>query len=59
MTFFIYFIIIFFDFQNKYITFLEQKMNLEIIFQLASLLLIIASGPLVIVLLSTRTGNGL
>jgi Photosystem II complex subunit Ycf12 len=34
-------------------------MNLEILFQLTSLLLVVAAGPLVIVLLSTRTGNGL
>ena len=34
-------------------------MNLEIIFQLTALLLIVAAGPLVIVLLSTRAGNGL
>jgi hypothetical protein len=32
-------------------------MNLEIVFQLASLLFIVAAGPLVIVLLSTRSGN--
>ncbi len=34
-------------------------MNLEILFQLTSLLFIVAAGPLVIVLLSTRAGNGL
>lgn len=32
-------------------------MNLEIVFQLASLLFIVAAGPLVIVLLSARSGN--
>ena len=34
-------------------------MNLEVLFQLISLALILAAGPLVIVLLSTQTGNGL
>jgi hypothetical protein len=34
-------------------------MNLEIFFQLGTLLLVVAAGPLVVVLLSTRTGNGL
>jgi hypothetical protein len=34
-------------------------MNLEIILQLTSLLFIVAAGPLVIVLLSTQTDNGL
>jgi hypothetical protein len=32
-------------------------MNLEIFFQLASILLILAAGPLVIVLLASRSGN--
>ena len=32
-------------------------MNLEIIFQLAAVLLILGAGPLVIVLLATRNGN--
>nr|WVD55996.1 Ycf12 [Tetradesmus bajacalifornicus] len=32
-------------------------MNLEIVFQLTSLVLILAAGPLVVVLLSTRGGN--
>jgi hypothetical protein len=32
-------------------------MNFEIVFQLASLLLIVAAGPLVVVLLSARGGN--
>jgi hypothetical protein len=32
-------------------------MNLEIVFQLGSLLFIVAAGPLVIVLLSARQGN--
>jgi hypothetical protein len=32
-------------------------MNLEIVFQLTSLLLIVAAGPLVIILLSVRQGN--
>lgn len=32
-------------------------MNLEIVFQLASLLLVVAAGPLVVVLLSARGGN--
>ena len=34
-------------------------MNLEIILQLASLLTILVIGPLVIILLSTQTDNGL
>lgn len=34
-------------------------MNLEVLFQLLSLAFILAAGPLVIVLLSTQTGNGL
>nr|YP_009367517.1 hypothetical chloroplast RF12 [Pseudoneochloris marina]ARK14531.1 hypothetical chloroplast RF12 [Pseudoneochloris marina] len=34
-------------------------MNLEVLFQLAALLFVVASGPLVIVLLSTREGSGL
>lgn len=34
-------------------------MNLEVVFQLASLLCIVAAGPLVIVLLASRDGNGL
>nr|YP_635961.1 Ycf12 [Tetradesmus obliquus]Q1KVW3.1 RecName: Full=Photosystem II reaction center protein Psb30; AltName: Full=Photosystem II reaction center protein Ycf12 [Tetradesmus obliquus]AOY35996.1 Ycf12 [Hariotina sp. MMOGRB0030F]AVX48139.1 Ycf12 [Hariotina reticulata]WVD55650.1 Ycf12 [Tetradesmus reginae]WVD55719.1 Ycf12 [Tetradesmus sp. JML-2023c]WVD55788.1 Ycf12 [Tetradesmus distendus]WVD55857.1 Ycf12 [Tetradesmus sp. JML-2023a]WVD55927.1 Ycf12 [Tetradesmus dimorphus]WVD56134.1 Ycf12 [Tetrad len=32
-------------------------MNLEIVFQLTSLVLILAAGPLVVVLLSARGGN--
>ena len=32
-------------------------MNLEIFFQLASLLFIIAAGPIVIILLASRGGN--
>ena len=32
-------------------------MNFEIIFQLASLLFVVAAGPLVIVLLFSRGGN--
>jgi hypothetical protein len=32
-------------------------MNLEIVFQLMALLFIVAAGPLVIVLLSARSGN--
>ncbi len=32
-------------------------MNLEIFFQLAALLLIVAAGPMVIVLLFSRDGN--
>jgi Photosystem II complex subunit Ycf12 len=39
--------------------FYKKNMNLEILFQLTSLVLVVAAGPLVIVLLSTRTGNGL
>nr|YP_010020323.1 photosystem II reaction center protein ycf12 [Ulva australis]YP_010020385.1 photosystem II reaction center protein ycf12 [Ulva fenestrata]QHD45024.1 photosystem II reaction center protein ycf12 [Ulva pertusa]QOK35242.1 photosystem II reaction center protein ycf12 [Ulva australis]QOK35304.1 photosystem II reaction center protein ycf12 [Ulva fenestrata]BBO58672.1 ycf12 protein [Ulva australis] len=34
-------------------------MNFEIILQLTSLLFVVAAGPLVIVLLSTQTDNGL
>ena len=34
-------------------------MNLEIILQLASLLLFITAGPLIIILLSAQTDNGL
>nr|YP_009105230.1 hypothetical chloroplast RF12 [Pseudochlorella signiensis]AIT93867.1 hypothetical chloroplast RF12 [Pseudochlorella signiensis] len=32
-------------------------MNLEIIFQLASLVFILAAGPIVIILLASRGGN--
>nr|YP_010563815.1 hypothetical chloroplast protein RF12 [Coelastrum microporum]UWM13068.1 hypothetical chloroplast protein RF12 [Coelastrum microporum] len=32
-------------------------MNFEIVFQLTSLVLILAAGPLVVVLLSARGGN--
>nr|WVD56203.1 Ycf12 [Tetradesmus sp. JML-2023d] len=32
-------------------------MNLEVVFQLTSLVLILAAGPLVVVLLSARGGN--
>nr|YP_009105563.1 hypothetical chloroplast RF12 [Lobosphaera incisa]AIT94278.1 hypothetical chloroplast RF12 [Lobosphaera incisa]AIY30155.1 hypothetical protein LOBIN_cp013 [Lobosphaera incisa] len=32
-------------------------MNLEIFFQLAALLFVFAAGPLVIVLLASRSGN--
>lgn len=34
-------------------------MNLEVVFQLGSLLFIVAAGPLVIVLLASRNGSGL
>lgn len=34
-------------------------MNLEIIFQLGSLVLVLIAGPLVIILLSAQTDNGL
>ena len=34
-------------------------MNFEVVFQLGALLLILTSGPLVIILLSTKNGNGL
>nr|YP_009241528.1 hypothetical chloroplast RF12 [Scherffelia dubia]YP_009241553.1 hypothetical chloroplast RF12 [Scherffelia dubia]AMP43435.1 hypothetical chloroplast RF12 [Scherffelia dubia]AMP43460.1 hypothetical chloroplast RF12 [Scherffelia dubia] len=34
-------------------------MNLEVFFQLGALFLIVASGPLVIILLSSTTGNRL
>lgn len=32
-------------------------MNFEIVFQLTSLLLVVAAGPLVVILLSVRGGN--
>ena len=32
-------------------------MNLEIVFQLASLVFILAAGPIVIILLASRGGN--
>nr|YP_009629535.1 hypothetical chloroplast RF12 [Chlorococcum tatrense]ALO63166.1 hypothetical chloroplast RF12 [Chloromonas perforata]AYQ94319.1 hypothetical chloroplast RF12 [Chlorococcum tatrense]WCO87406.1 hypothetical chloroplast RF12 [Chlorococcum sp. KSF0227] len=32
-------------------------MNIELVFQLGSLLLVVAAGPLVVVLLSLRGGN--
>lgn len=32
-------------------------MNLEIVFQLAALFAIVAAGPLVIILLASRSGN--
>jgi len=32
-------------------------MNLQLVFQLTSLLFIVAAGPLVIILLSVRQGN--
>lgn len=32
-------------------------MNLEIVLQLTTLLFVVAAGPLVVVLLSTRQGN--
>lgn len=32
-------------------------MNLEIVFQLASLVFVVAAGPLVVVLLAARGGN--
>lgn len=32
-------------------------MNVELVLQLSSLLLIVAAGPLVIILLATRQGN--
>ena len=34
-------------------------MNFEVVFQLGALFFIVAAGPLVIVLLSTKSGNGL
>ena len=34
-----------------------KNMNIELVLQLASLLLIVAAGPLVVVLLSLRGGN--
>jgi hypothetical protein len=34
-----------------------QSMNIELVFQLGSLLLVVAAGPLVVVLLSLRGGN--
>ena len=34
-------------------------MNLEVVFQLGALFLVLTSGPLVIILLSTQEGNGL
>nr|YP_010506672.1 hypothetical chloroplast RF12 [Tetraselmis suecica]YP_010506685.1 hypothetical chloroplast RF12 [Tetraselmis suecica]UXF58535.1 hypothetical chloroplast RF12 [Tetraselmis suecica]UXF58548.1 hypothetical chloroplast RF12 [Tetraselmis suecica] len=34
-------------------------MNFEVFFQLGALFMILASGPIVIVLLSTKTDNGL
>jgi len=38
---------------------LKIYMNFEVFFQLGALFLILAAGPMVIVLLSTKTGNGL
>lgn len=35
----------------------HNYMNLEIVFQLTSLILVVAAGPLVVVLLSARGGN--
>ena len=35
----------------------KKTMNLEIVLQLTALLFIVAAGPLVIVLLSSRGGN--
>jgi hypothetical protein len=32
-------------------------MNFEIVFQLTALILVVAAGPLVIVLLASRSGN--
>jgi hypothetical protein len=32
-------------------------MNLEIVFQLAALFFVVTAGPLVIILLATRSGN--
>lgn len=32
-------------------------MNLEVVFQLVSLLFVFAAGPLIIILLATRGGN--
>ena len=37
--------------------FLHFTMSLELVIQLASLLLIVAAGPIVVVLLSARGGN--
>lgn len=34
-----------------------KKMNFEVFFQLTALLLIVAAGPMVIVLLFSRNGN--
>lgn len=41
----------------KFIFYKLFIMNLEIIFQLGSLLLVVAAGPLVVVLLSARGGD--
>jgi hypothetical protein len=35
----------------------KEKMNLEIVLQLSALLFIVAAGPLVILLISSRDGN--
>lgn len=37
----------------------KKTMNFEILFQLASLAMIVLAGPLVVILLSTQEGNGL
>jgi len=36
---------------------IHQIMNFEIVLQLTSLLLVVAAGPLVVILLSARGGN--
>ena len=55
----IYFIWIFIlaQFFNFLFLILEFPMNFEIVFQLASLFLVVAAGPLVVILLSARGGN--
>lgn len=35
----------------------KEKMNLEIVLQLSALLFVVAAGPLVILLISSRDGN--
>jgi len=42
---------------NKKTATRKKTMNLEIVLQLTALLFIVAAGPLVIVLLSSRGGN--
>jgi hypothetical protein len=43
--------------RNQHLNTTHYAMNFEIVLQLASLLFIVAAGPLVIVLLSSRGGN--